>query len=171
MNQDSQKSIAYLALGSNLGERLEALRGARSALDQEPELAVLGSSALYETEPIGGPCRQGPYLNAVLKVATALDSLALLQVCLAVENRFGRRRQERWGARTLDIDLLFYQDQVRDDPVLTLPHPRLHQRAFVLAPLCDLDPLLEHPGLGRTVENLLNNLEDDQGVCRLRDTW
>ncbi len=170
MNEDT-KSIAYLALGANLGDRLEALRGARSALEREPGIDVIGSSALYETEPVGGPSGQGAYLNAVLKVAAALDPFSLLKLCLSIENRFGRQRQQRWGARTLDIDLLFYDDETHDEAVLTLPHPRLHLRAFVLAPLCDLAPQFAHPRLGASLAELLNSLEGDQNVRRLREIW
>jgi len=164
-------TTAYLALGANLGDRLATLRAARLALDEHPDFAVTGASALYRTAPVGGPAGQDDYFNGVLRVATGLAPAALLAVCLDLERRFGRRRDLRWGPRTLDIDLLFYGEQTRDEADLTLPHPRLHRRRFVLAPLADLASDLRHPLLGRTIGELLANLDDPSGVQRLPDLW
>lgn len=161
---------AYLSLGSNLGRREATLAGARALLSATPGVAVTASSALYETDPVGGPEGQGPYLNAVLRVETALSPRALLQVALDAEAHFGRRRAERWGARTLDVDLLLYGGEVRREADLVLPHPRLHLRRFVLDPLCDLAPGLPHPLLGRTARDLRDALPAD-GVRRLAETW
>lgn len=162
---------AYLALGSNLGDRAATLRGGREALDATPGIQVTASSPLYQTEPVGGPVGQGPYLNAVLEVETTLSSHALLRCCLEVEARFGRRRRQRWEARTLDVDLLLFGEEVRDDPDLVLPHPRLHLRPFVLVPLGDLAPELVHPLLGRTVSELLADVPPTGGVQRFSETW
>ncbi|HEX9872973.1 MAG TPA: 2-amino-4-hydroxy-6-hydroxymethyldihydropteridine diphosphokinase [Deferrimonas sp.] len=162
---------AYLGLGSNLGDRLAALCGARAALDGVPEIRVLESSRLYETAPVGGPPGQGPYLNGVLSVDTTLSPLALLDACLAVEEAFGRHRRERWGARTLDLDLLFHGRTVREDARLILPHPRLHQRAFILVPLEELAPGLVHPRLGLTVRQLLERLPDRGDVKLQAINW
>lgn len=162
---------AYLALGSNLGNREAALRGAREALDAIPGVEVAASSSLYETAPVGGPTGQGPYLNAVLRVETSLSAPELLQSCLGVEERFGRRRLERWGPRTLDVDLLLYSVETLHLPGLEVPHPRLHQRPFVLLPLSELAPGLTHPVLGRTVRELAEDLPSTSGVRRLADTW
>ncbi len=162
---------AYLALGSNLGARLDILRAGREALRGSPRLSVDASSALYETEPVGGPAGQGAYLNAVLRVTTTLSSRDLLFRCLAIEARFGRERRQLWGPRTLDIDLLLYGDEIRNEPELVLPHPRLHQRKFVLVPLFDLAPDLRHPLLGRTVRELLAALPAAESLRLERQTW
>lgn len=162
--------VAYLGLGSNLGDRLATLQGARQALAQAPGVNLRASSALYETAPVGGP-EQGPYLNAVLEVETDLAPPALLELCLEVEQRFGRRRTAHWGPRTCDIDLLLCGALMLEEPQLILPHPRLHQRRFVLAPLAELAPQLRHPLLGRTVTTLLDALGDDQQIRRLETRW
>ena len=129
---------AYLGLGSNLGDRLENLRSACDEL-QKGGVLVLRSSRVYETEPVGGP-PQPPYLNAVVEVETDLDPRALLRACLEAESSLGRVREERWGPRTIDIDVLTYEDLEVQEPDLELPHPRAHERTFVLAPLLELDP-------------------------------
>ncbi len=162
---------AYLGLGANLGDRLAALRGARQLLSLAPGTQVSAVSALYETEPLGGPQGQGPYLNAVLQVASELSAKELLGCCLEVEQRFGRERLVYHGPRTLDIDLLFFADRVCREQDLILPHRRLHLRAFVLIPLCDLAPGLRHPLLGKTVREMRDQLLGDQGVKRLSLVW
>ncbi len=162
---------AYLGLGANLGDRLAALCGARQVLDELSGITVVGSSALYETLPVGGPPGQDAYLNAVLEVATDLPAEKLLAHCLAIEGQFGRERLVHHGPRTLDIDLLFFADLVCQEMDLTLPHPRLHLRAFVLIPLCDLAPGLFHPLLGKTVRQLCDQLPRDQGINRFPRTW
>lgn len=126
---------AFIALGSNLGDRAAALRGAIEGLHAR-DIRVLRSSAVYETDPVGPP--QPAYLNAVIEVETDLDARALLERCLAVEADLGRERTERWGPRTIDIDLLTFGSQVVDEPGLVVPHPRMRERAFVLVPLGDL---------------------------------
>ncbi|WP_031006470.1 2-amino-4-hydroxy-6-hydroxymethyldihydropteridine diphosphokinase [Streptomyces sp. NRRL F-5727] len=140
---------AVLALGANLGNRLENLQGAVDALADTPGLRVKAVSPVYETEPWGvEPGSQPSYLNAVAVVRTTLPPSSLLERAQAVEEAFLRVRDERWGARTLDVDIITYADVVSDDPVLTLPHPRAHQRAFVLAPWHDVDPEAQLPGHG-----------------------
>ncbi|MFJ5782612.1 2-amino-4-hydroxy-6-hydroxymethyldihydropteridine diphosphokinase [Streptomyces hydrogenans] len=140
---------AVLALGANLGNRLENLQGAVDALGDTPGLRVKIVSPVYETEPWGvEPDSQPSYLNAVALVKTTLPPSSLLERAQAVEEAFLRVRDERWGARTLDVDIITYADVVSDDPVLTLPHPRAHQRAFVLAPWHDADPEAQLPGHG-----------------------
>ncbi|MET9677123.1 2-amino-4-hydroxy-6-hydroxymethyldihydropteridine diphosphokinase [Streptomyces sp. NPDC006482] len=140
---------AVLALGANLGNRLETLQGAVDALADTPGLRVKAVSPVYETEPWGvEPGSQPSYLNAVALVKTTLPPSSLLERAHAVEEAFHRVREERWGSRTIDVDIIAYADVVSDDPVLTLPHPRAHQRAFVLVPWHDVDPAAQLPGHG-----------------------
>ncbi|GAA2346387.1 2-amino-4-hydroxy-6-hydroxymethyldihydropteridine diphosphokinase [Streptomyces cuspidosporus] len=145
----SNPKWAVISLGSNLGNRLETLQGAVDALEDTPGLRVKAVSPVYETEPWGvDPGAQPSYFNAVVLVKTTLPPSSLLERGHAIEEAFERVRDERWGPRTLDVDIVSYQDVVSDDPALTLPHPRAHQRAFVLVPWHDLDPGAEVPGLG-----------------------
>ncbi|MEU5608315.1 2-amino-4-hydroxy-6-hydroxymethyldihydropteridine diphosphokinase [Streptomyces sparsogenes] len=145
----SNPKWAVISLGSNLGNRLETLQGAIDALEDTPGLRVKAVSPVYETEPWGvDPGAQPSYFNAVVLVRTTLPPSSLLERGHAIEEAFERVRDERWGPRTLDVDIVSYQDVVSDDPALTLPHPRAHQRAFVLVPWHDVDPGAEVPGLG-----------------------
>lgn len=140
---------AVLSLGSNLGNRLETLQGAVDALEDTPGVRVKAVSPVYETEPWGvEPGSQPSYLNAVVVLRTTLPPSSLLERAHAVEEAFDRVRDERWGARTIDVDIVAYGDVVSDDPVLTLPHPHAHERAFVLAPWHDVDPEAQLPGRG-----------------------
>lgn len=136
---------AYLALGSNLGDRRAHLAAAVHGLASLPASTLLATSPVYETAPVGPP-GQGPYYNLAVALHTTLPPLALLDLALALELARGRQRRERWGPRTLDIDLLLYDDLVLTLPQLTLPHPRLHQRPFVLAPLAQIAPHLTLAG-------------------------
>jgi len=154
--------VAVLAIGANLGDRLGTLRAAVAALGRVPGTTVLAVSPVYETDPVGGP-GQPAYLNAVLTVRTALGPRELLRAANGVEAAFGRVREVRFGPRTLDIDIIGYGDQTSDDPVLTLPHPRARERAFVLVPWLDVDPGAVLPD-GR-VADLLAGL-DARGVRR-----
>jgi 2-amino-4-hydroxy-6-hydroxymethyldihydropteridine diphosphokinase len=146
----SGASRALIGLGSNLGEPLEQLRAARR------ELQLLGrvdvASSLYRTAPVGGPPGQAHYLNAVVLLSPAPELASprsLLTALLGIERRSGRRRRVRWDARTLDLDLLAYGDAVIHQPGLILPHPRLMDRPFMLAPLCEVAPAWRHPVSGR----------------------
>src|SRR5690606_30033548 len=121
-----------LALGSNLGRRFQTLQGAVDALFDAPGLEFVAASPVYETDPVGGPPGQRTYLNAVVVAQTTLEPHTLLERAQNTENAFGRVREERWGPRTLDIDLIVVGDIVLDDAELTLPHPLAHERAFVL---------------------------------------
>ncbi|MFJ3518658.1 MULTISPECIES: 2-amino-4-hydroxy-6-hydroxymethyldihydropteridine diphosphokinase [unclassified Streptomyces] len=151
----SNPKWAVIALGANLGNRLETLQGAIDALGDTPGMRVKAVSPVYETEPWGvEPGSQPSYLNAVLAVKTTLPPSSLLERAHAVEEAFDRAREERWGPRTIDVDIVAYADRVSDDPVLTLPHPRAHQRAFVLAPWHDIDPEARIPGRGAVAELL-----------------
>ncbi|MER5732950.1 2-amino-4-hydroxy-6-hydroxymethyldihydropteridine diphosphokinase [Streptomyces sp. NPDC002138] len=157
---------AVIALGANLGNRLETLQGAIDALGDTPGLRVKGVSTVYETEPWGvEPGSQPSYFNAVVRVKTTLPPSSLLERGHAIEEAFDRVREERWGPRTIDVDIVSYADVVSDDPVLTLPHPRAHLRAFVLAPWQDVDPEAAIPGHG-TVADLLAGIGRDGVTAR-----
>lgn len=162
---------AYLALGANLGDREGQLRAARDVLAAAPGVRLMAASPLYETVPVGGPPGQPLYLNAVLQVVTSLSSRDLLNFCQAVEYRFGRRRLESWGPRTLDIDLLFYGQETVVEPGLVVPHSRLHLRRFVLVPLADLAPSLRHPAIGRSISELLAALDNGEAVRLYSREW
>jgi 2-amino-4-hydroxy-6-hydroxymethyldihydropteridine diphosphokinase len=142
---------AYLGLGSNLGDRLANLRRA-VALLEERDVAVVRSSRVYETEPVGGP-PQPDYLNAVIEGETDRSARELLDACVAVEDAMGRERAERWAPRTIDVDILTYGREEVAEPGLHIPHPRMHERAFVLIPLLELDADPPLPG-GRRVDAL-----------------
>jgi 2-amino-4-hydroxy-6-hydroxymethyldihydropteridine diphosphokinase len=150
---------AYVALGSNLGDRTAHLEGAVEALRQTAGVALTRRSSVYETAPVGGPAGQGAYLNAVAELRTEHSPEELLQLLLDIEQAHGRQRLEKDGPRTLDLDLLLHGDLVRTDAQLTLPHPRMHQRVFVLRPLAEIAPGLVHPVLQRRVADLLWELE------------
>ncbi|MFG1671905.1 2-amino-4-hydroxy-6-hydroxymethyldihydropteridine diphosphokinase [Streptomyces sp. Y7] len=157
----SNPKRAVISLGSNLGNRLETLQGAIDALEDTPGVRIKGVSPVYETEPWGvEPGSQPSYFNAVVVLKTTLPPSSLLERAHAVEEAFHRVRDERWGARTLDVDIVAYADVVSDDPHLTLPHPRAHERAFVLAPWHDLEPEAQLPGRG-AVADLLGTLALD----------
>jgi len=144
---------AVLALGSNLGDRLAHLRAAVASLAAAEDVELLAVSPVYETDPVGGPA-QADYLNAVALVATTRTARSLLALAHEVEGSRARTRTERWGPRTLDVDVVSFADVRSDDPTLTLPHPRAHERAFVLAPWHDLDPDAVLPGGGRVADLL-----------------
>ena len=148
---------AYIGLGANLGARERTLRAAVDALASEPGIEVVAVSALRETEPVGVG-EQPPFLNGAAELETSLTARELLDRLLAVEQRYGRVRVPgEHGPRTLDLDLLLYSDEVIDEPELRVPHPRLHERRFVLEPLAELAPGLVVPGLG-DLESLLTGI-------------
>lgn len=153
-----------LGLGSNLGDREAAIAGALDGLRTRGFHPSL-SSSLYLTEPVGGP-PQGPFLNAVTAGDTPLRPEELLAACLAVEHELGRVRAEPNGPRTIDIDILFFGALVRDGPPPIVPHPRLHERRFVLEPLAEILPELVHPRFGRSVAELLRGCADTSSVRR-----
>jgi len=139
---------AYVGVGANLGDREATIRAALEALP-----GVVAVSELRETDPVG-VVEQPPFLNGAVALETGLAPRELLDVLLSVERGLGRERRERWGPRTIDLDLLLYGDETIDEPGLTVPHPRLHERRFALEPLVDLDPELAIPGRGRVIDVL-----------------
>ncbi|KPC89602.1 2-amino-4-hydroxy-6-hydroxymethyldihydropteridine diphosphokinase [Streptomyces albus] len=157
---------AVLSLGSNLGNRLESLQSAVDALADTPGLKVKAVSPVYETEPWGvDPDSQPSYFNAVIVIRTTLPPASLLERGHAIEEALERKREERWGPRPIDVDIVAYQGVVSDDPELTIPHPRAHERAFVLVPWHDVDPAAELPGRG-SVEELLAALGTEGVTAR-----
>lgn len=157
--------IIYIALGTNLGDRLANLRAAIDAL--LPEVPVVDKSYVYETPPWGFE-DQPAFLNMVIKAETKLEPEALLTYLKRLEVDLGREQNFRWGPRLIDLDILFYDDLVLDSPPLVIPHPRLHERAFVLVPLADVAPDLVHPVLQRSVSDMLAEL-DTQEITRFDD--
>ncbi|HEV8337511.1 MAG TPA: 2-amino-4-hydroxy-6-hydroxymethyldihydropteridine diphosphokinase [Candidatus Polarisedimenticolia bacterium] len=155
----------FLGLGSNLGDRLDHLRQAIESL-QDKGVRIVRLSAVYDTDPVGYRA-QGNFLNLVAEVDWQASPRELLERCQAVERERGRARAVRDGPRTLDLDLLLFGDRILKETDLTLPHPRMHERRFVLQPLAELAPLLRHPVLGMTVGTLLERCADSAGVRQL----
>lgn len=156
---------AYVGIGSNLGDRLGFLRRAVLELARRDRIDVVGRSSVYESPPAG--YREQPdFLNAVVAVHTDLPARELLAALLAVETGLGRVRDRHWGPRTIDLDLLLYGDLVIDEAGLVVPHPRLLERAFVLLPLCEIDPRLRHPVEGRPLAAFAPACEDGTVLSR-----
>ncbi len=156
-------ALAALSLGSNLGDRLATLERARERLESLPNTKMLAFSSLYETEPVGGP-EQENFLNAAALLETSLSPEELLEKFHEIENDAGRERLVHWGPRTLDLDLLVYGDVQMDRETLTLPHPRMTERRFVLVPLAEIAPDLVHPSSGLTARELLDKCRDRSDV-------
>ena len=167
--QASGMSRAFVSLGSNLGDREAHLRCALQALRATRGIEWLEVSRIYETDPVGPP-PQGPYLNAVAAIETELEPRALLERLLQIEAEGGRiRRGVRGEARTLDLDLLLFADHCIDEDGLVVPHPRMHERGFVLEPLCELAPQWVHPRSGKTLAELAARVRDPVAVRLWRE--
>ncbi len=154
---------AYVCLGSNLGDRLQYLKRAIKKIEESNKISIKKISSVYESEPMGYE-NQRWFLNLVLEVKTSLDPFPLLEHLLAIEDQMGRKREEKCGPRNIDIDLLLYDKRIVDSNRLTIPHPRMHQRRFVLIPLAQIAPRLLHPVLKKSVDELLENCEDKSAV-------
>jgi 2-amino-4-hydroxy-6-hydroxymethyldihydropteridine diphosphokinase len=160
----------FIGLGSNLGERESMIRLALEDLSRVPQTRLLRASSLYDTEPVG-EVDQPNFLNAVAQLETGLSARQLLWNLHLIEKRLGRVRTQRWGPRTIDLDLLLYGGEVIEEPDLRVPHPELAQRSFVLVPLVELDPLLVHPVTGETLLHLLSRLNTRPPVKRGSRLW
>jgi len=149
---------AYIALGSNIGDRPALLAQALTLLDEHQHIHLCQVSTTIETAPVGGPPGQPAFLNAAAELATHLPPTDLLAVMIDIENQLGRRRDQHWGPRTIDLDLLLYDHTVLDEPQLKLPHPLMHKRTFVMIPLAQIAPHAWHPLLQKTAQQILDDL-------------
>lgn len=157
--------IVYLSLGSNLGDRIGTIQQAVQMLTSHPQVKLLSTSSFYETEPVG--LKEQPwFINVAIAVETDLTPHALMELCLVVEQKLGRVRnpESRFGPRTIDIDMLMYGSLVLETESLTLPHPRLHERACVLVPLLEINSRLVHPILKQSVEQMHHHLAAPEDV-------
>ena len=153
----------FLSLGSNINKREENLKDSIDFLKGENKLKILKKSSIYETEPWGVE-KQPPFLNMVLKTKTKVSPTFLLNICKRCELKLGRKETLKWGSRIIDVDILFYGNQILDKPKLKIPHPLLHKRRFILIPLAEIEPLKTHPLLKKTIIELLEELNDKKWV-------
>ncbi len=158
MRNGNGNQTVYIAIGSNLGDRGRYCYQAIALLSQHEQIQITRISQLIETAPVGGPVGAAPFLNGAIQLETSLGSHALLKELMRIEDLIGRTRREKWEPRVIDLDLLIFGDKIISSDELMVPHPMMHQRAFVLAPLSTIAPDLVHPTLQMTVSGLLESL-------------
>jgi len=158
--------IAYIGIGSNIGDKVNQCKKAISEVLKVDRHKLLTKSSLYKTKPIGYTS-QDWFINGVIKIETDLEPLDLLQILKAIEVQLGRTETFRWGPRTIDLDILLFDDKEIETEELQIPHPHLHERQFVLLPMAEIDRHLIHPVLKKTVGELLENIKEDQEVEKL----
>ena len=159
-------TMANIGIGSNLGSPRENCQKSLDLLEEHSEIEVVAHSSFYKTEPIG-PQDQNWFVNAVATISTKIEPIPLLDALLAIENAMGRIRNEKWGPRIIDLDILLYGNKILTDSRLKIPHPEMTQRRFVLAPLAEIAPDLIHPLEKKTMQQLLSELPEDKKVIRL----
>lgn len=159
-------SVAYIGLGSNIGDKTGNLKRAIEELGKVPGNKLLAVSSFYKTEPVG-EVEQDWFINAVVKIETGLPPRELLKTLFDIERDLGRVREIKWGPRIIDLDILIYDDLVMEEEGLTIPHPCLHERGFVLAPLTEIAPGYVHPGLKKSISELLSVLKDSKIIERM----
>lgn len=159
---------AYISLGSNMGDKVASLKQAVELLQAHEHIQVIRVSSIYDTDPVGYE-DQDVFMNIVAEVETELTGEELLTVCQSIEQELKRVRVVRWGPRTMDLDIILYGDEVIDTPILTVPHPRMHERAFVLVPLVELNAEVIHPVHRKSAEELLS--ENGHEGVRLFEKW
>jgi len=160
----------FIGVGANLGDREKTIQRAHALLGSLRGIRFVQCSGVIETDPVGGPAGQERYLNAVWQIQSDLSPRELLGKLLGFEMELGRKRNEKDGPRTIDLDILFYDQEIHNDRELIVPHPRLHERAFVLEPLAELAPDLVHPMLNKTIKELLSKLGATLSVERKNET-
>jgi 2-amino-4-hydroxy-6-hydroxymethyldihydropteridine diphosphokinase len=163
LNGGMENIEAFIGLGANLGDPAKMLAEAISDLNQQDGISVVQCSSLYRTTPVG-KTDQPDFINVVVRIETSLPPEKLMTSILDTEHRHGRTRQDRWGPRTIDIDLLIYGNTLIVSDSLTIPHPRMHERRFVLVPLIEIAPSLKIPGTGKSLQEFLNETENQGNI-------
>lgn len=158
MRNGGAHTTAYIAIGSNLGDRARYCYSAIARLSQHDSISITKISPLLETAPVGGPANAPPFLNGAIEIDTTLGSHALFRELMAIEEVIGRTRNDRWEPRVIDLDLILFGDKIVSSDELIIPHPMMHQRPFVLEPLSMIAPDVVHPTLMMTVKGLLENI-------------
>jgi 2-amino-4-hydroxy-6-hydroxymethyldihydropteridine diphosphokinase len=163
LKEGEKVNKAYLSLGSNIGDRNKFLKRAIEELVKVKEINVTAQSSIYETDPVGYT-DQDNFLNMAVELETSLTANRLLEVCLKIEKELGRKREIKWGPRTLDLDILLFNNENIEAENLIIPHPRMHERAFVLIPLLELNQTLWHPAMNAPLTRVLDEIVDKEGV-------
>lgn len=154
---------AFIALGSNMGNRYDYLGQAIKLFSDNPKIELVNCSSVYETDPVGYE-DQDLFLNMVIEIKTEFNAYELLDICLKTEQQLGRKREIKWGPRTIDLDILMYNQESIETENLIVPHPRMHERAFVIVPLLEIQPDMIIPGMEKPLQTSLDELPDKEGV-------